>query len=171
MLAIELLTLFVLGFIAWEDLRERSIHWWLLPLLATCLILQVIQEHGLTDQVLQASWNLAFLGLQFVAVLLLMWLRHRDPRVFGRSIGIGDLLFFFVLAIGLSQADFILFLLSGLALCVPAHFLLIRRRSGEERTVPLAGLLSIYLAIWQVWSLAGLSSPFNGLAEYVMAHG
>jgi peptidoglycan/LPS O-acetylase OafA/YrhL len=150
----EPLTLLVLGAIAWEDLRMRSIHWWWLPLLAVGLVLPVWLERGLHDQGPQAGYNVTFLALQLGATFLLMMLRHRTWRTpLDRFIGLGDVLFFLVLALCMATPSFLLFLLSGLALCIPAYLIMLRVRPQAERTIPTAGFLAIYLMLWTVFDL------------------
>ncbi|MDQ3100660.1 MAG: hypothetical protein M3R08_04685, partial [Bacteroidota bacterium] len=151
----QIITLLVLGFIAWEDLGERSIHWWWLPLLMIGLVVPVIIEGSISDHLSQSGFNLSFLGLQFTALLLLLLLRYRrwvDPF---RFIGLGDVLFFLVLAITLSPANFLLFYLTGLAFCVPAYILLVKWHPRTQRTIPTAGLMSMYLIIWSIVDIAG----------------
>lgn len=160
---LQLLTLPVLGMIAWEDLRERSIHWWWLPLLAAALVIPVWRSD---DHFTQVGFNLAFLGLQLGATFLVLILRHGAwVNPLEHYIGLGDLLFFLVLALGLGNMHFILFLISGLALCVPAYFLLIRIRPSTQRSVPTAGFLALYLMLWIGLDLAGLVPSIGSLAQ------
>ncbi|MBK7484533.1 MAG: hypothetical protein IPI72_17725 [Flavobacteriales bacterium] len=89
-----------------------------------------------------------------------------------RYIGLGDILFFLVLALGLSRSNFILFLITGLALCVPAYFLLVRLHHSTPRTVPTAGFLAVYLAFWCVLDLLGVFPDLTtgSVAEHLLAH-
>jgi hypothetical protein len=172
MLMYQIFTLLVLGIIAWEDLRERSIHWWWLPLLAGCMLIPAVHVWKNGD-LLQRAFNLAFLSLQGSAILLWLMIRHRGWTDPFKYIGLGDLLFFVVLAIGLSPANFILFYITGLALCLPAYFLMRSFLPKSEPTVPTAGFMALYL---MVWNLADLMGPAAGLysgslAENLLGHG
>lgn len=173
MLAFRIITLLVLGTIAWEDLRERSIHWWLLPLLALAMVVPAWIELPFWELSAQVGFNLLFLALQLGGLLLFVLLRNRrwvDPV--NRYIGSGDLFFFLVLALGLSKANFVLFYLSGLALCIPAYLLLVRLWPATERTVPTAGFLALYLMLWSVVDLACLSYGLytGSMAENLLGH-
>lgn len=163
---LQLFTLPVLGMIAWEDLRERSIHWWWLPLLAIGLVIPALAGG---DQLGNMAMNLSFLGIQLGATYLLLLLRHGtrvDPLA--RFIGLGDLLFFAVLALGLDTGRFILFLISGLALCVPAYYLLRHMQPTTPRTVPTAGFLALYLMVWTGLEIAGVRTPTTeSLAQFL----
>lgn len=168
----QIITLLVLGIIAWEDMRERSIHWYWLPLLTLGLVVPAVSENSVHELVMPIGFNLAFIGFQFAAILLFLMLRNRrwvDPFQY---IGLGDLLFFAVLALALSPANFLVFYLSGLALCLPAYFLLVRLKPTTPRSVPTAGFLALYLMIWSMADMIGPASGlFTGcLAEDLLAH-
>ena len=107
MLAFRFITLLVLGTIAWEDLRERSIHWWLLPVLAIAMLVPAWVELPMWELGAQMGFNLLFLGMQLGGLLLFVVLRNRgwvDPV--NRYIGSGDLYFFLVLALANPVANF-----------------------------------------------------------------
>lgn len=168
------ITLLVLGIIAWEDLRERSIHWWLLPVLAIAMIAPAWYGLSTAELYGQMGFNLAFLGLQLVGTLLLLMIKQgRWVNPVDRSIGTGDLLFFVVLAVGLSRANFVLFYMSALVLCIAAHLLLVRLFPNVQRTVPTAGYMAIYLMVWTAPGLIGISPGLytGSLAEYLFDHG
>lgn len=170
---IQFLTLPVLGMIAWEDLRERSIHWWWLPVLALALVLPSWSILSSDDQAARIAFNLSFLGLQLGATFFYLIIRHGAwMNPVDRYIGLGDLLFFLVLALGLSRSNFILFLITGLALCVPAFFLLVRLHHSTPRTVPTAGFLALYLAFWCVLDLLDVFPDLTAgsVAEYLLAY-
>ncbi|MCB0770942.1 MAG: hypothetical protein KDC00_11115 [Flavobacteriales bacterium] len=173
MLAFRFITLLVLGTIAWEDLRERSIHWWLLPVLAIAMLVPAWVELPMWELGAQMGFNLLFLGMQLGGLLLFVVLRNRgwvDPV--NRYIGSGDLYFFLVLALGLSSANFVLFYLSGLALCIPAYLLLVKLWPATERTVPTAGFLALYLMLWCMVDLfCNSCGLFTGsMAENLLGH-
>lgn len=168
------ITLLVLGVIAWEDLRERSIHWWLLPVLAIAMLIPAWTSLSASELYGQMGFNLAFLGLQLAGTLLLLMIKQgRWVNPVDRSIGTGDLLFFVVLAVALSRANFVLFYLSGLVLCIAAHLMAIRFLPNAQRTVPTAGYMAIYLMVWTAPGLIGISPGLytGSLAEYLLAHG
>jgi len=173
MVWIQLAALLVLGMIVWEDLRERSIHWWWLPLLAIGLALPRWNGLPNEDHVWQVTFNLIFLALQVGGTFLFLLLRNRAwINPVDRFIGLGDLLFFAVLALGFSSAHFMLFLLSGLALCIPAYLLLVRLWPSTARTVPTAGFLAAYLFLWKAMDLAGMPpvALTASVAQHLLAH-
>lgn len=158
------LVLPVLGMIAWEDLRDRAIHWWWLPLLAALLL---GTAHGpWAMQALDAAWNLGFLAVQLSAAGLWLLARGRSPREAMAGIGTGDLLFFVVVALGLPRAEFVPWHLSGLCLSLAAHLLWVRLRPAADRTIPLAGYLAVHLGLWLV-----VRAWWPGLLNDLLPHG
>lgn len=157
MLWLQLLTLSVLGFIAWEDLRARSIHWWWLPLLAIGLALPAWFQVPNDIYVYNAGYNLLFLVLQLGGTFGLLMLRHRSWRnPLDRYIGLGDILFFCALAFGFAPFNFVVFMLTGLLLCLPAYAVLVRSHPTTPRSVPTAGFMAIYLICWCALDISGL---------------
>lgn len=159
---IHLLTLPVLGAIAWEDLRERSIHWWWPPLLSIGLAWHQYHANAEAHIASNTLQNLLFLVLQFGGALLLLMLRRRSwTNPLDRFIGSGDLLFCAALTTGFAPLNFILFLLSGLVLCLFWYAGQVVVRPNARRTVPLAGLLAIHLALWIAVDLLSPIHPFT----------
>ncbi|HEY0976992.1 MAG TPA: hypothetical protein VGE21_05935 [Flavobacteriales bacterium] len=173
MALLQLLALPVLGIIAWEDLRERSIRWWWLPVLLLLLAAPLWGQVSGTETGLSAAFNLCFLVLQCSAALALVMLRRgRWENPLRQWIGIGDLLFLLVVALALPTWSFLLYYLSGLLLCIPAHFALLRLRPEGDRSVPLAGLLAIHLGVWLLLSHAGVLPEWPTVLPFsAYAHG
>ncbi|MBS1580907.1 MAG: hypothetical protein JST66_01780 [Bacteroidetes bacterium] len=174
MVAIKILTVLLLGVIAWEDLRHRAIHWSLLPGLFLCLAVPAFLGRPRGAWYADTGFNLAFLAVQFTVAVGLVMLRHRRwENPVDRWVGLGDLLFLAVLATGLSRWSFLVFYLSGLVLCIPAYLLLVRWAPRTVRSVPLAGFLAIYLGIWMLAHLSGHVDALyhDGIATNLPAHG
>lgn len=174
MLIVKVLSLVVLARIAWEDLCHRAIHWFLLVGLALCLTLPALWEGSALDWCLDTAFNLLFLIVQFTLALGMLLLRHgRWENPVDRSIGLGDLLFMVVLAMGLSRWSFLFFYLSGLLLCLPTFLLIRWLAPNTTPSIPLAGLLSIYLGLWMVLHLTGHAAAFyaDGIGLTRRAHG
>lgn len=156
---LDLLSLLVLGVIAWEDLRYRAIRWWLLPALFLSMALPALLHAR--PWYMDAGYNLIFLLVQFTAAVGLLLLRQRRfTNPVDNWVGTGDLLFLLVVALALPRWNFLLFYLSGLALCIPAQLLLRKLSPGAARSVPLAGFLAIYLGCWVALERSGLA-PFG----------
>ncbi|MBL7955929.1 MAG: hypothetical protein JNJ91_12890 [Flavobacteriales bacterium] len=156
-------TLPVLGIIAWEDLRARSIHWWWPPLVGIALAAHLAVAQPDHDLVAGIGYNLLFLVLQFGGALLLLAVRRGDwSNPVDRSIGSGDLLFCAALTTGFAPPNFVAFLLSGLLLCILWYLARTALRPRSTPTIPLAGLLALHLIVWLVAAPHLPMDPFTG---------
>jgi len=167
---LPLLGLPVLAAIAWEDLRDRSIHWWLLPLLVLALLPEQLLSHGWQEQVRQSAWSLLFLAFQLGLAVGFVRLRQGATLRIKDLIGLGDVLFLLAVAVCLPTERYILFVVIGLSLCVPMHVLLQRISEYKDSTIPLAGLLAIVLGVWIMASACGIPAVLEGLTQSVLAH-
>jgi hypothetical protein len=154
---ILLLTGAILSIIAYQDLKTRSVSWFLFPLLAASgagLAFSELQSPGLL--LLYTAINGLFLLLQFA--LLKMWLfikNRRNTVLIDHAIGKGDLLFLLATCCFFPPVNFILFYLLSLVFSL-LLYLLIRRWpavSGNFTTVPLAGLQAGFLIFWMLLKL------------------
>ncbi|MBL7982294.1 MAG: hypothetical protein JNL52_10860 [Flavobacteriales bacterium] len=144
----NLLMMPILGMIAWEDLRDRAIRWWWLPLLAGLLMLGNAPYQPWPTTANNALWNLGFLAVQLSAAGLWLLARGRTPARVANSIGAGDLLFFVAVALGMPCQEFIPYHLSGLLMGLVLHLVWLRIRPQADPTIPLAGYMAIHLGFW-----------------------
>lgn len=174
MLIAKTLSLVVLAVIAWEDLRYRAIHWFLLVGLVLCLVMPALQERPVAEWGADTGYNLVFIVVQITLALGLLMIRQgRWENPLSRWIGLGDLLFLVVLAMGLSRWHFLIFYLGGLVLCLPTFLLMRWLAPRAAPSIPLAGLLSIYLGLWMVLHLSGHAPAFyaGGFGPNIISHG
>lgn len=133
----------LLALILYQDLKYRAVSWLLFPVTCICLF---ILEHP-WENWLQFSENLVFnLGFIFLNLgLLLLFFKIKKVTIKGmlnQFIGIGDILFFLILAIILPFPTFPIFFISSLILSLALALIAFR-----NKTTPLAGLQALFLAI------------------------
>src|ERR1700722_15213210 len=147
----------VLLLIARQDLADRSVSWFLFPLLAALGAgLCWMELRSASTLVLNILINAVFLALQFG--LLKCWFRWRTGKVafIDHAIGKGDLFFLLASCCFFSPANFILFYLLSLLFSLLLHLTLGKWPVvyGKHGNVPLAGLqaacLLLTLAIFAV---------------------
>lgn len=162
MLLLKTWTLVVLVLIFVEDLRHRAVHWSLFAQLALCLgVLGVLCARKwvfVTDSAL----NLGFLALQGLGLLLYLLLRERRwVNPLRASIGAGDVLFLLISTLAFSVPNFIVYVISGLLFSLVAYgaLLLVHRRA--QRTVPMAGFMALYMGLWLVLEMSGVTGPWH----------
>lgn len=147
MLLLNSLIIFLLITIFWEDLKLRSVHWFLFPALAICLFCYEYKNSGLTATTLNTVSNLAFIALQTSILTIYISIKQRKlTNIFKNMIGLGDLLFFVALAFYFSLVNYIIFyILSLLSILLfwPVSNLIGKKK---DKYIPLAGIQAFLFA-------------------------
>ncbi len=151
MYALSLILIFSsLLVIAWQDHRARSVTWILFPLLAAGgLLLNSAGAPPLLLLLQNTGINVLFLMLQLALLQGWFWLRGWKLSA---AIGWGDIVFLLAAAFFFSPVNFIGFYISSLLLIVV--FWLVRTSivSGDQKTIPLAGLQALCLLLLVIFS-------------------
>jgi hypothetical protein len=174
MLGVKLCTILFLLIVFVEDLKLRAVHWSMFPALFMLMGVPAFLGQPKHDWYGSIAFNLGFLLLQGGAALALVMLRRqRWSNPFNTLIGMGDVYFLIIAAIGLSTEHFLPFYLSGLALCLVGYGLLVWFEPGTERTVPTAGFLALYLACLVALEQVGVLPTLHtgSFAHDLLAHG
>lgn len=131
-----------------QDMRARSVYWFLFPLLAMALCFYRLGAEALDDIWPSVLVNIGFLGIQLVLISAWFSFRKREWTNITRDLlGWGDILFLVSIAFGLSVFSFLVFFTASLALIALlwAAFRAVSKKSN--RLVPLAGLQALLLAL------------------------
>lgn len=140
---ITFLLIILLGVLFYQDIKERKVSVWIL---ISGIILGGML-HWLHQNTLVFLSNvgitLSFVFLIFGVLYLYakFKLKKRIFEVFGQ----GDLLFFMLLAVSLPILSFVMVFVFSLIFSLVIFMLL--KKSFSEKTVPLAGLQSLFLAL------------------------
>jgi hypothetical protein len=147
-----------------QDLRKRAIHIVPLILLGLGGFGYHLQNSG-TNLWMEIFVNLGYVTLVLVVMTLILRLRSSSGRILNKKIGLGDILFFYVVALAFDPLGYTLWFVTGLItvlLGVLAWMILGKWRS--DAPIPLAGLLAGYLLVYfpvytyledRIWALAG----------------
>lgn len=147
MLIIKILLLIALGFITYQDVKDRQIYWFLLPFVGLCAglihFVSTLKELFLTSVIV----NLIFVSILLLVVLL--YTKFKLKTSFKNALGLGDVLFYFAIAFSFSTISFIVIFISALIFSLVLHLTL----KSKHKTVPLAGYMSFffgltYLSFW-----------------------
>lgn len=145
---ISILSITLLGILAFQDFRYRAISWFLLPLLLLTFFYSGLQAIDLSQFGKYFSFNFSFILLQMVVLTVYVSLKNKKfTNIVNEFIGVGDILFFVVICAAFSPSNFILFYVFSLLfslLVVAGHRIFAR---GGNKEVPLAGLFSVVLLI------------------------
>lgn len=142
-LSLEIVFITTLATLFYQDIKERRISVWVLIVgLFLGGILHFIQQ---TQIVFVSSivMNITFIALVFGVLCLYVKiiLQNNIFQVFG----MGDLLFFILLAVSLPLVSFLMVFIFSLLFSL-LIFILVKRKL-KNKTVPLAGLQSLFLIL------------------------
>ncbi|MDC9723309.1 MAG: hypothetical protein PSN34_11165 [Urechidicola sp.] len=129
--------------ILYQDLKERMVYLALFGL--TTILLVYLQLQEITSSVVMVSSLLNISVVAIVVLVLSIYSKLRLKKPLKETFGLGDGLFFIVLAIGFPTATFLV-LFSFSSLFSYALFLVLKPNL-KIKTVPLAGFQALFLAI------------------------
>jgi hypothetical protein len=160
----------LLAAITWQDVRTRSVMTWLLPALGVVLAVREYQINTGNAFFMNAIINSSILLVQFAFIHLWLFLRNGHfTKLMDVQIGWGDVVFLVCLAPSFAPLHFCLFVTAGTIFSLVLT--LLRRRQKES--IPLAGHLSIFLALWlmiaQVTSAASSFSDDSVLTTHLIS--
>lgn len=153
---VHLLAFLSLVFIYIQDLRHRMIYW---PLLVLIFILPVVTRFSSLQEINMLLWyilvNSILVGWQVAGVYLYLRIRYGRVHLTGAYLGWGDILFMIAVTSWFTPAYFLVFIVGGLFFSLAAALLMYAtgRWKKEKDSVPLAGLLAVFLLLLKVYAL------------------
>ncbi|MBL4707497.1 MAG: prepilin peptidase [Flavobacteriales bacterium] len=128
-----------LGVIVFQDFKQRSISWWILPV---TLIAYLVYSDQLIDEILNSFLlNLLFIVVNLLVITIYFSIKESSlVNIVDSKIGLGDILFFVVCAFIFNLPSFILFFTFSLLLS--AIIAVVFKTKMQERNIPLAGIMS-----------------------------
>ena len=149
MVLLKTVMIAVLFSIFYQDLKERKVYWFLFPLVAVVsglLFYNNTLRELFTRNVLI---NLAFTAFLLIVVYFYSkWKLKTSPK---HVFGLGDTLLFICLAFSFASISIITLFVFSLIFSLVLHLIL--REKQKNKTVPLAGYMSlffmlVYLSYW-----------------------
>ncbi len=132
------------AFICYQDFRERLVFWFLFSLLGFFLGLIFFLQ-------VPNSFFLFGIVTNTLLVALILMLLYAYAKFFlkkpfaNHSLGMGDMLFFYAMAVGFPPITFMVLFAGAIFFSLISH--LVVRKRYQKPTVPLAGFMGIYLMI------------------------
>ncbi len=131
--------------IAYQDIKKRSVHAFLLILLAAALFWRNWQLQGSLWYHSQL-FNFMFLAVCGLVVMIYFRLKFGTFKLMDRGLGYGDLIFLIIIASGFYFMQFLIWFNVSLMFSLLIHTLLKRFKwYSNPELVPLAGLQAIAL--------------------------
>ncbi|MEC7264345.1 MAG: hypothetical protein VXW38_11445 [Bacteroidota bacterium] len=150
-----------LGLIAFQDFKERQVYWFYFPLIA---LLFALLHFNLT-----ANWGVFLyeIAINWVLVTCIISILYTYTKLvskkefLGHSIGLGDVLFFYAFATGFPSISFMTLMVSAILFSL-FTFLILKHRM-KLKTVPLAGLMGLFLIFIVCYSLVFNNTLLYGI--------
>ena len=149
MLFLQLIIISLLLLIFTEDMRSRSVHWFLFPLLALALIVYryFTTAASFVGLFKSTSINLAFLVAQLALVSAYFSIKHKRLTDITKGLlGLGDILFITCIAFYLAVFPFIVFYITSLIVILLFWLVYQSLSKKQNQAIPLAGLQAILFA-------------------------
>ena len=143
-LAFKLLAIACCGLICYQDFRERLVYWFLFPMLGIALAYIFFQYTVPTFFLWSVVTNCVLVTLILGLLYLYSKYRLQKPLV-NHSLGLGDILFFYALAVGYPPVTFLVLFVGAVFFSLFSYLVL--KKSLRNHTVPLAGLMGFYVMI------------------------
>ncbi len=137
--------------ICYQDIKERTVYWFMFPLLALLLgLTHYLITNNLTVFIYYTLFNILLISL----IILLLYLYTKlitKKKFLNYSFGMGDLLFFYALSFGFPSVTFIILFSSAIIFSTLLFFSL--KNSMIKKTAPLAGFMGLFLAFIFCYSI------------------
>jgi len=155
-LILQLFTILGFTLIAFQDLKERMVHWILFPIVGVLLAHTHFRNTDINFFLFSIGINL----LTISALLTILWAYTKfikKNKFLNTSFGLGDVLFLYAFALGFPPLSFIVLLASSICFSLLAFVIL--NYFKKEETVPLAGFMGIFLGTILILNL--LTNSFS----------
>ncbi|MBB6126366.1 hypothetical protein [Mucilaginibacter lappiensis] len=149
-LAIYIIIIFLLSFVFIQDMLYRAVTWYLFPVIIAGL-LGIRLLSGKTMVMIGQSSLINFAVVFLILLLLTLYLWLRKGRIVNMTrdyLGIGDILFFGVLASYLSVLNFMFFFNVSLLSTILLYLLL--KGIASMKSIPLAGFQALVFIVFLV---------------------
>jgi len=139
---LKLILLSVLVSVVFQDLRDRSVYWFLFPAIGVCAGILFYEETSATVFLETTVLNLLFIGILLFVIFL--YSTYKLKLKLSDTFGLGDGLLFIALAFSFAPLTFLIVFVFGLICSLLLHLIL---KKSKSETVPLAGYMSLFFAL------------------------
>jgi len=146
------LNIAIIGLLLWvfyQDLKERKVTIFLLLILFALGGFLHSQFHMFEIFLMHISINLAVIGC--ILLILLLYTRWIMKKRLFEAFGLGDLLFFLVLAVSFPVPTFLIVFSSSLVFAFIVFMVL--KPSLKDQTIPLAGFQALFVLMMMMSNL------------------
>lgn len=138
---LKLLLLSVFFLILYQDYKDRKVYWFLYPAIGILVFLLQLNITAVYTVLINAGINLLFIAVLLLVCYLYAAFRLKK-NLLKEVFGLGDVLFFICIAFSFSVISFFILFVFSLFFSLLLHFIL--KHKQTEKTVPLAGYMSLF---------------------------
>ena len=142
MSVLKLILLSAFVSVTYQDLKDRSVYWFLFPAIGICAGILFFKETSAGFFLETILLNLVFIGLLLGVIFL--YATYKLKMKLSDTFGLGDGLFFVALAFGFAPLTFMIVFVFGLVGSLLLHLVL---KKSKSESVPLAGYMSVFFAL------------------------
>lgn len=150
MIAVNVCLMICLFFIAFQDFRQRAISWFFIPVLFCGFVYVTLQNNTIEVALNYLIFNLCFVIISFVVFAIHISVKKKKfVNIVDTYVGIGDILFYVVIAAAFSPFNFLAFYVASsvLTLIGILLFALVKKPRKEH---PLAGSMATMMIVLMV---------------------
>lgn len=157
---IDFFSVILLFVIAIQDFKDRKISLMLFILLAVLFCWRSLVIADLKQVAIDASLSIGFVFLQLFLLTIYFSLRQKKiTNVIDSYLGLGDIVFFFILTFLFSFFWFVIFFIVSMLISLVFFGLLSIMKKNDKLSIPLAGFMSLQLI--GVYVIAFVSKSFT----------
>lgn len=135
---------------AFQDFKQREISWFLIPIAFVGFFYAAMYNNAFEVVLKDVVFNLIFIIVQIILLTIYMSVKNKKlVNIVNTYIGIGDILFFAVIAAAFSPFNFIIFYLASTILTL-LGFVLISMVKKSAKEIPLAGSMASVMLILMI---------------------
>lgn len=142
MWCLKLILILLFFTILYQDCKDRLVFWFLYPLVGILAL-------SIQYFILPFNSILLNVGTNLILVLFLLLVCYVYTRLrkleFTNSFGLGDVLFFIFISFTFSTISFLVLFIFSLFFSLLLHLVLSRK--DQQKTVPLAGYMSLFFGV------------------------
>jgi hypothetical protein len=147
MVALSIILICLLAVVVFQDFKSRTISWFLIPLLLMGFVGFAFLQINTTELLTYVGINLYIVFTTLLGATLIISIKNKKlTNIVNTYLGLGDVLFFVVLATVFSPINFILFFIGSIFISsiIFGSITLLRKK---QILTPLAGAMSVLLII------------------------
>ena len=136
--------------ICYQDFTARLVYWFLFPFIG--IILGTLHYMSVTNSFfLYSVFANTLLVFSILSILYLYAKFFMKKHFLNHSLGLGDILFFFALGVGFPTITFVILFVYSIFFSL--FIFLVLKRNLKLKTIPLAGLMSMFFIMVFLTSL------------------